>query len=840
MRPARTILRRLFPSAALILVLPLVVSLLAAEPKPSSKDKGGAKAQPAAGHDHADHQHAAKDGKVTIGGRTFVPVDFSIRSVRDGRWSEAKTWEPARVPAKGDRVLISRGTDVQYDAASDDVIRLVQVVGALRFARDRDTLLNVGVLKAQNSDHCSETGFACDLHDVSDVGEPYAAPPGPMPMLEIGTPENPIPAQYTARIRLHYLDGMNKDDAPALACCAARMDLHGAPMSRTWVKLGADVAKGEKTVTLAEPVTGWKVGDEVIVTASKHQYSGGRFRDDPSLLGTETRKIVKLEGTKLTLDAPLEYPHEGAERQASEVANLSRNVIVESADPKGVRGHTIYHQFSAGGISYARLAHLGKENTLGRYAIHFHLVGDTMRGGGVIGAAIVDSHNRWVTVHGTNYMLVRDCVGYQSIGHGFFLEDGTEVYTMFDRNLGVQAFRGKRLPKQVMPFDPNDGACFWWANGRNTFVRNVAVEGEEYGYRYDSQKRSNFDSVLPVRSTDGKIEKTDIRTLPVYRFTDNEVHTTGLYGAALDGTDLVGPDTRHPHRLSNFNIWEVHYGLRSQLPTMLIENVLIDRAAYGIYRPQFINHVYRNLTISHTETEPFNRGLDDESLQYGSIAVDGLTFVVDRYGSMPLIQMSDNNPSGKAESHFRNVKVVETHQRSGRNVQPLASRGGGSQVSPKTPTSVPVFLHDYFGPGRTAKIVLTSAQDYREDDSLRSEPPLTGRESRVQEVTGVEFPKLLDPVDDQPPATIITWPRDGQTVKLEGDTLVVRGATTDDYATKRVDVNGVAASDVDYNFHQWEARITGLAPGKLTLTAGATDTSGNRERTPHVVQIEVR
>jgi hypothetical protein len=89
-----------------------------------------------------------------------------------------------------------------------------------------------------------------------------------------------------------------------------------------------------------------------------------------------------------------------------------------------------------------------------------------MRGGSVIGAAIVDSHNRWITIHGTEYLVVRDCVGYQSVGHGYFLEDGTEIYNLLDRNLGVQAYRGKRLPKQVLPFDPNDGAAFWWANGR--------------------------------------------------------------------------------------------------------------------------------------------------------------------------------------------------------------------------------------------------------------------------------------------------------------------------------------------------------------------------------------
>jgi len=61
----------------------------------------------------------------------------------------------------------------------------------------------------------------------------------------------------------------------------------------------------------------------------------------------------------------------------------------------------MYHRPSAGSISYAEFRHLGKKDLLGRYAIHFHLVRDTMRGSSVIGASIWDSHNRWLTIHGT-------------------------------------------------------------------------------------------------------------------------------------------------------------------------------------------------------------------------------------------------------------------------------------------------------------------------------------------------------------------------------------------------------------------------------------------------------
>ena len=166
------------------------------------------------------------------------PVKFSVRSVASGDWSDAKIWKPERVPKAGDRVLGSPGTVVRFEVRRTPVIRLVQVAGTLRFARDRSTELNVALLKVQAGNRCTERGFACDFHGVNKAGEPNALPTGEIPTLEVGTLQDPIPEKHTARIRLHFIEGMDEDDAPALVCCSARMELHGARLNRTWVKLG--------------------------------------------------------------------------------------------------------------------------------------------------------------------------------------------------------------------------------------------------------------------------------------------------------------------------------------------------------------------------------------------------------------------------------------------------------------------------------------------------------------------------------------------------------------------------------------------------------------------------
>ncbi|MBI5758684.1 MAG: G8 domain-containing protein [Planctomycetales bacterium] len=775
--------------------------------------------------------------RVVAADKEAAPALVDVtRSAASGPWSQPATWVGGKVPGAGARVLIQTGHRVAYDVQSDAVLRAMRIAGTLSFAPDRDTRLNIGLIKIELGDDVSEDGFDCDDHGA-EPGD--AANPAARPALLVGTPERPIDAGKTALIRLVHQAGMDINSCPAIVCCGGRMEFHGAPLNRSWVKLGATVKPGDAVVTLAETVSGWRVGDRVIVTATSRYESKGREKR------TEERVIQTIDDsrTKLTLDKPLEFEHSGDGDFRGELANLSRNVIVESADPAGVRGHTMYHRGSAGSIHHAEFRHLGKEGTLGRYSLHFHLIGDTMRGSSVIGNSIWDSGNRWLTIHGTNYLVVRDNVGYGSVGHGFFLEDGTEIYNVLDRNLAVGARPGKRLPKQVLPFDGNEGAGFWWANSLNSFTRNVAVANGNYGFRYEATPTSALKLVFRIRQPDGSEKEVDIRTLPFVRFEDNEVHSSvGLYGCNLgEGVNRVGPDTKHPFVVRNLKIWDVHYAFRPQVPSLLVENLTIWHAAYGVYHPHFQDHVYRNVSITKTDTEPFNRGHDDLSAQYGALTVDGLTFDGIRGGDhMPLIQISDDNPTGAGVTHIRGLKTINW---TGSRNRAMVNLGGGPRPTPKTEHGVPIYVHDYFGTGRHAKVVSTKAKDTPADGlTYRAESPLTGDESRAAEVRDVEFPTLLNPIDDLPPVSVITHVQ-----PASGGKLLVRGTTSDNGTVSRVVVNGRPAKSQANNFGEWEIEIAAPAgwlganaashqPGRSTIKAHAVDAAGNVEKTPHEVR----
>jgi hypothetical protein len=747
-----------------------------------------------------------------------------IRSARGGPWSAAATWEGGKVPGPGDRVQVREGHTVVYDAKTEKPIRLIHIAGTLRFATDRDTRLDVGLIRIQAGDDASENGFDCEAHvEAPDPGKPR-------PALEVGGPNRPIDPRFTALIRLHYIRGMDEKSCPAIVCCGGRMDFHGAPLSRTWVKLGATARKGEASVTLAEPVTGWKAGDRVIVTATQSSRDSGINRrpgPDADDAGTEQRIIKAIDGTRITLDRPLSQDHAGTGDFRGAVAILSRNVVVESADPNGIRGHTMYHKNSAGAVSYAEFRHLGKENTLGRYALHFHLCGDTMRGSYVLGTSVWDSHNRWLTIHGTNYLVVRDCVGYQSVGHGYFLEDGTEVYNVLDRNLAVQAYRGKPLKNQALPFDHNDGAGFWWANSLNSFTRNVACENDRYGYRFEATPDSRIKLTMPVQQPDGARKAVDIRTLPFIRFDDNECHCDGLYGFNLgEGVGRVGPDAKHPFVIRNMKIWQVHYAFRPQAPSVLVEDMTIHQAVYGVYHPNFDRHVYRRMVIRETIAEPFNRGHDDVNQQFGPLAVDGLTL---EKCSGTLIQVSQYAPKGGAESHFRNVVFKDNRKGS----PWLNTTPNGQPRNPPPDDVIPYYFHDWFGPGRHAKL-LTASATVKAGDGLEyraQAEPIKGDKMRFAEVKNVKFPELLHPVDDLSPSTVITH------VRREGGKVIVRGTTADNGTVARVVVNGRAARSLTPNYLEWEAALDAPPNDILRLEAHGEDAAGNREPRPHRVSV---
>ena len=219
-------------------------------------------------------------------------VTFNARTARSGPWSAAETWEASRLPQSGDFVQVRAGHVVTYDVDSSAALRMIHVAGTLSFAHDKSTLLVVGLIRIEPGETSTEDGFDGQAEfSAHDAG-------GSTPALEIGTPDSPIPAEVKATIRLKHFPGTSEETLPAIIVCGGRWDVHGAPLVRTWVKLGAPAMPGDSQIIPAEEMKDWRAGDRIIITSGEAQgpESGHSFQKKPfgrqKPVGTEERTIA--------------------------------------------------------------------------------------------------------------------------------------------------------------------------------------------------------------------------------------------------------------------------------------------------------------------------------------------------------------------------------------------------------------------------------------------------------------------------------------------------------------------------------------------------------------------
>jgi hypothetical protein len=263
------------------------------------------------------------------------------------------------------------------------------------------------------------------------------------------------------------------------------------------------------------------------------------------------------------------------------------------------------------------------------------------------------------------------------------------------------------------------------------------------------------------------------------------------------------------------------------LQYFLMDGLTVVRGVYGVYHPDYDAHVYRTIYFDNVNSEPINRGHDDESIQYGTFTYDNLTILNSRIGRDPLIQMACTSPVPGQAGHFRNVTIRNSESRQAK----VVDLGGGPR-NPKLENPVAYFFHDYFASGRVTKVTSSKFGELPKDADYKAIDGFTGPDVRAADVTGVEFPTLLEPVDDLPPATIIS------SVRAADGKVVVRGTSHDNGEIVAVTVNGQPAKVLGNHAGvvDWEIAINSPADG--AVVARATDKAGNEEKTSHARRVK--
>ena len=431
-------------------------------------------------------------GFETISAEQSPPQSPKETNLRSGAWSDPSIWGNLRVPPSGERVTIAEDTTVTYDVFSQVEIAALHINGSLIFSRDVNTNLDVGNVFVHRQGY-----------------------------LEIGTALDPIPAGVEATLRF-----VNAEDGEHGLHISGEGQIHGHALHHVYTRL-AESASKDSTAISVEDFVEWAPGDQIVIASTSQNPED-----------SEIKVVDSVKGRNLILNSPLKFQHDGEQPTQAHVALLTRNVLITSKYP-AFRGHTRFLEGAKGSISYAEFRGLGARKQMGKYPIHFHHVGDTMRQSYVKGAAIWDSGNRFITVHSTQYVTLNDNVGYDAVGHGFFLETGDEVFVTLDGNLGIGVKPGQILKSDRFP------AVFWIQNPQNTLINNIAVS---------SFKGNGFEFAIPGGQIDippigGQVTP---RKLPLLKFEGNEAYSNGRFGVRVYRFNTPG---NHRSELVDLKVW---------------------------------------------------------------------------------------------------------------------------------------------------------------------------------------------------------------------------------------------------------------------------------------------
>ncbi len=439
---------------------------------------------------------------------------YTSAQAQEALWSNPATWPGNKVPAAGEQVTIDSGKEVILDV-SPPALGGITISGKLSFADNSDLELSTEWIM---------------IH-----GE-----------LQIGTEAKP----FTHKATITLVDNVKDEQMMGMGdrgimLSGGTLNLHGnLSNGNTWTKLSTTAAAGATSIEVLN-ADQWVVGDEIVLASTDY---------DPRQ--AERRTITAISGNAITLDKPLEYMHFGQITfdvdERGEVGLLSRNIKIQASEDAAESffgGHIMAMVTSKMYIDGVELNRMGQNLELARYPIHWHLVGDGGAGQYIRNAAIHDTYNRCVTVHGTHNLRVENNITYNTVGHCFFMEDGIEHGNEFVSNLAIQvkchttkpcvptnlaaagerpdyndraAVRenGQNSTDVLLPSD-NTVAAYWITNPDNSYIDNVAAGSDSNGFWMSLPEHPNG---AFLDSDDSKA--TWPRRTPFRKFSGNVAHSS--------------------------------------------------------------------------------------------------------------------------------------------------------------------------------------------------------------------------------------------------------------------------------------------------------------------------
>lgn len=582
------------------------------------------------------------------GALELVPLDAVTHTVaQSGSWSDSATWDNGRIPASGANIFIPADTVLTIDGDIAARIKTIRAAGTLRFDTTRNTTLRVDTIVVEH-DGC----------------------------LEIGTPNQPVPANVRARVVITNDGPIDRIRDPfalgrgilVLGC----IELNGAETTHV-ATLASPLVATAREIVLSQIPINWKVGDRLVIAGT----TSAANQD-------EVRTIQAINGNRVTV-AALSFAH-AAPKVGLEVhvVNLTRNVVIESeATAVDRRGHIMIHHSHESNIAFVELDRLGRTdkrirlndtilnqldqivpgtgtNQRGRYSIHFHRngVGPGSEPVEVRGSVVTDDVGWGYANHSSNVNFINN-VAYNVAGTAFMTEAGDEIGS-FDGNVAIRGSgSGEDLNAR---FDLQDfgheGNGFWFQGAGVSVTNNVAIGQAGHGFIWYT--RGLFEPDL---------QKSDSPTDVSTKFLGSNVSDPRIAAGAEKIEVYDVPITNFRHNIAYANQWGVSltyvlFRFRQDAARPrhdvgnTIDGLVLWNNVRGLNAYYVANATFRNITVVGTagvREFGIKAHLNSRDLVFENISVEGYNVGISmpRAGSNVLRNATLKNTNNIwVQSHF--------------------------------------------------------------------------------------------------------------------------------------------------------------------------------------------
>ena len=206
--------------------------------------------------------------------------------------------------------------------------------------------------------------------------------------------------------------------------------LHGKRYFRTWTRLAQAVLPGENVVLLQHE-TNWEPGQRIVLVTTVIKDSREYHQNEE-----HTIAATDANGRVIVLESNVAHKHSANMGYQAEVGLLTRTITIQGAaddseptdlDPldcettaydrfgdksvpcpytelTGFGGHVMVQSGGKGYVEGTEFYRMGQTNVLGRYPIHFHLLGDSCSDCYLRDSSVHRSYYRCVSIHGTLWL----------------------------------------------------------------------------------------------------------------------------------------------------------------------------------------------------------------------------------------------------------------------------------------------------------------------------------------------------------------------------------------------------------------------------------------------------